>query len=142
MDGPDPYEQHPDLQKVYTGHRGRPRYNLDLQWAIQLHNSGSTWESIADVFGVSEQGLYYQLEREGIPTARPQPTQVEDDDLDFIISEISTQHPMAGYRIVQVHLEFRGILISEKRVQESLRRVDAVGVLLRYAFFSILQRYS
>ena len=51
--------------------------------------------------------------------------------LDEIVAEIGRQHPFIGSTIMQGHLEARGIHISRTRVQQSLRRVDAIGVLVR-----------
>lgn len=119
--------------------RGRPRYDLDLVRAIELHDLGSSWESIADALGVTRQTLYNHLRAAGLPTHRPVFTEISDNDLDQIIAEISLAHPLSGSTIILGHLESRHIHIPVLRVQESLQRVDPVGVLLRYAqFFSLV----
>ena len=119
------------VTQVRTGRRGRPRYVIDLDNAVQLHNNGSSWESVADALGVSERLLFYRLEKAGIQTARPSYTDISDDDLDELISAISLNHPLAGGYIVQGHLKERNVNVPIRRVQESLKRVDEVAVLFR-----------
>lgn len=117
--------------RIYTGRPGRPRYVINLQRVVELHNLGSTWESIADAEGVSERSLYRHLERAGISIDRPSFTEISDDDLDAIVSGISARHPLAGSAIMLGHLEAQGIHVPVLRVQESLRRVDGLGVFVR-----------
>jgi len=114
-----------------TGKRGRPRYEVDLHRAVELHNLGNSWESVADAMGIARRTMYYHLREAGISSARKAFTEIEDDELDEKVSEISLKHPLAGASIVQGHLEGESIHVSIERVRESLRRVDAIGVLLR-----------
>jgi hypothetical protein len=81
--------------------------------------------------GVDRKTMFNHLKRAGIPTTRPLYTDIDDDNLDEHIAEISLAHPLAGSGIVQGHLNARGINVTRARVQESLRRVDAIGVTLR-----------
>ena len=112
-------------------HAGRPKTNLDLQHAVHLHNLGNTWKCIAEAIGVSRQTLYNHLHDADISSTRPSHSLITDEGLDKHVSELSNLHPLAGVTIMSGHLESRGILVSRKRVQDSLKRVDPVGVLLR-----------
>ncbi|RXM29934.1 hypothetical protein EOD39_8355 [Acipenser ruthenus] len=56
---------------------------------------------------------------------------LDDDELDSVVSEIYHNHPNTGYKMMLGHLKSRGILIQTFRVQESLRRVDPEGTLMR-----------
>ena len=111
--------------------RGRKAYRLDLQAALELHNLGNGWKSVAKAMGVARSTLYQHMNKAGLSTARKEHTAISDEDLDNVVKEIHQEHPFIGCRILQGHLETRGIHIARLRVQDSLRRVDAIGVLLR-----------
>lgn len=117
---------------VNDGSRGRPRYELDLPRALYLHSLGSSWGDISFAMGVVRQTLYNHLSRAGLSTSRVPHTVISDDDLDEIVAEISVQHPFDGARLVDGHLKARDITVAFLRVQESLRRVDPLGVFTRY----------
>lgn len=131
IDNPPP---HPAsyLPRNYTGRPGRPAYILDIPRAICLHNLGASWVRVAHAMGVARQTLYSHLQELGFSTARPVFTEITDDDLDEIVAEISLEHPFDGSGIMRGHLKSRGINLSILRVQESLKRVDPLGVLSRY----------
>lgn len=122
---------------VMQGGRGRPAYQLDLPEALRLHSLGNTWEGVSHAMGVSRRTIYYHLERAGLSTQRRKFTEIDDEDLDERVSEISLKHPLAGTSIVMGHLEAMGIHLPSERVQECLRRVDAMGVLARYVCWLI-----
>lgn len=102
-----------------TGKPGRPRYD-NLHRAVELHNLGNSWESVADAMGIARRTMYYHLREAGISSARKAFTEIEDDKLDEKVSEISLRHPLAGASIVQGHLEGGSIHVSIERVRESL----------------------
>src|ERR1700761_2392230 len=110
---------------------GRPRYDLDLQQAIHLHDMGIPWLSVADALGVSRGTLNSHLKDAGLSSARPQYTEISDDDLDEKVAEISMKHPFSGRTIVGGHLRSIDIHVSNERVRECLRRVDALGTVAR-----------
>lgn len=110
---------------------GRPRYVLDLRRACELHDMGNTWDAIAEAMGVQRRTLYNHLDRAGLSPARREFTEISDDDLDERVAEISIKHPLAGSAIVMGHLEAIGIHLPSERVQDSLWRVDGIGVIVR-----------
>jgi len=116
---------------ILTLQQGQPTYNLDLDECERLHSLGNSWESVAQAMGVSRQTIVNHFRRLGRSTARPAFDSLDDDELDELISFISLQHPFIGQRIMLGHLEAQGVHVPISRVQESLRRVDDVGVLLR-----------
>jgi hypothetical protein len=109
---------------------------LDLRRAQELHALGNTWKDIASAMGVVRQTLYNHMAASGFSTARKEFTDISDDYLDELVAEISLEHPFIGSAIVQGHLEARKVHVPRLRVQECLKRVDAMGVLVR--FVSIL----
>ncbi|KAK7034298.1 Integrase catalytic domain-containing protein [Favolaschia claudopus] len=98
---------------------GPPAHNIGTNRALELHDMGNTWAAVADALGVRRQTLYNHLERADLSSARRLFTVISDEDLD-------ENHIMSG------HLESRNIHVPIRRVQESLWRVDAIGVLIRW----------
>ncbi|KAF7310168.1 Integrase catalytic domain-containing protein [Mycena indigotica] len=115
-----------------SGGRGRPRFVLDLERAIDLHNLGNTWEDVATAMGVARITLYRHLDEAGLSTHRPLHSSVADSQLDELIAEFSLQHPFSGAQIALGHLEAQGIHLPIERVRESLGRVDPVGTFIRW----------
>lgn len=121
------------LHRIYTGRPGRPSFNIDVQRLCLLHDLGNSWESIAEAYGVNRTTLYRHLQRAGISPERKEFSQISDTDLDEIVAKKSLEHPFIGSAIMMGHLEAMGVHIPRKRVQDSLRRVDILGVLTRCA---------
>jgi hypothetical protein len=115
---------------------------LDLDRAILFHDLGNTWEDIAVEMGVPRATIYNHLEKYDLSPARKEWSQLTDDQLDETVSEISLAHPFVGTTIVMGHLEARQIHLPPARVQESLRRVDRIGVLVRFSSHRSNQDYT
>jgi hypothetical protein len=126
-----------ERELVYSGLPGAPRYKLNLDRATTLHALGNSWEDVAKAMGVDRRTLSRHFERIGLTTKRPSFTPISDEELDEVVSEISLEHPFIGSSIMAGHLESREIHIPMKRVQDSLRRVDSIGVLIRCEFMAI-----
>lgn len=120
------------IPRFFTGLPGRPRYVLDLARAQCLHALGASWVRVAEAMGVARRTLYYHLEREGINPSPPPNTDISDDALDEIVAQLTLEHPFEGAGLMRGHLLARGIRLPIKRVQDSLKRVDLIGVLTRY----------
>jgi hypothetical protein len=141
LDNPPP-AYHPSTQKLPGSGRGRPKYDLDLDRALELHDMELSWDQVAKAMGVTRQTLYNQLNASGRSTARRPFTNIGDDDLDLLIAEISDHHPLAGSVIVRGHLEAIGVHIPLNDIKDSLRRVNAIGVSLRLVTFISFNRSS
>lgn len=110
---------------------GRPKYDLDMKEASRLHLLGNSWESVAEAMGVTRKTIYNHLAMAGMSSSRKEFTTISDEQLDERVSEISLKHLFAGSSIILGHLEGEGIHLPAERIQESVRRVDAMGVLIR-----------
>lgn len=121
------------IPRVHTGRAGRPAYDLDLRRALLLHDLGNSWKDVADAMGVARSTLYNHLDRAGLTSARKEWTDITDDELDEHVAKFSIDHPFSGCTIVMGHLEGIGIHLPRLRIQQSLKRVDEIGVLTRYA---------
>lgn len=124
---------HPNtgIPRIRTGRPGQPAYNLDLQRALLLHDLGNSWEDVAGAMGVTSRTIYNHLERHGLSPARKEWTKISEDDLDEIVAKFSLEHPYSGCSVVMGHLESQGIHLPRLRIQQSLKRVDEIGVLTR-----------
>lgn len=120
-----------DVPRIYSGGRGRPRFDIDLDAAKELHDMGNSWAQVAQALGVGRRTLLDHMERAGMSTARPAYDFLTDNELDELVAEISLLHPFVGGSIVLGHLESLGLHIQRERVTASLQRVDAIGVLTR-----------
>ena len=58
-------------------------------------------------------------------------TNINDESLDKCINEIQREFPRTGYRRMIGYLRAKNILVPERRVRESMRRVNLEGILLR-----------
>jgi hypothetical protein len=103
-----------------------------------LHDLGNTWEDIAHPFGISRSTLYEHLDCAGRSSAWKEWTEISDEDLDERVAEISLLYSFSGSAIISGHLEARGVHVARKHVQDRLRRVDEIGVLVRYMLNHIL----
>ena len=58
-------------------------------------------------------------------------TDISDEELDNKIMSIKEDFHQSGYRIVTEILRANGIFVQNRRVLESMRRVDLEGVIMR-----------
>ena len=140
LDTPCP-AYHPSTKSTPGGGRGHPKYDLDLDRALELHDMELSWEQVAKAMGVTWQMLYNQLNASGCSTAWRAFTSISNDDLDVLVAEISDHHPLVGSVIVWGHLEARGVHVPLNDIKDSLRWVNAIGVSLQLVT-SLLYRYS
>ena len=57
---------------------------------------------------------------------------INDEYLDRIITEIKNNHPLSGERVIIVLIRSRGIPIPKARIRASIHRVDPVNAALRW----------
>ena len=65
---------------------------------------------------------------------------ITEEDLDTTIDQILTTFPNTGYKRMSGYLRARGIRIQQRRIRESMRRVDPRGTLLRALEMSVIHR--
>ena len=92
---------------------------------------GYNWAKIARRLDIPYSTLLFQRDRWDNFVDGARFTDISNNDLDAVISEMKTAQPNAGYRMVQGHLESIGIHVQIIRVQEAMRRVDGEGVQTR-----------
>ncbi|KAI9523800.1 hypothetical protein NQZ68_024322 [Dissostichus eleginoides] len=108
----------------------RPSFMLPPN-VIEAHlRWGHTAGDMAQVFGVCERTIRRRMTQNGI-RVQDLLTLLDDNSLDETVTQILQHHPNSGYKMMVGHLNARGIRIQRQRVQESMRRVDPGGVLIR-----------
>ncbi len=60
-------------------------------------------------------------------------TDINDTQLDFIVEGIKLSFPNYGYRMLRGHLHSLSIILTQRRVRESLNRIDPCGCAIRWA---------
>ena len=116
---------------MYTciGYRGRPTVNITRHQLESLLGLNLTVPQIAELLGVT---VTRRLRTYGL-NVRQMYSNIPDQQLDELTTRISFEFPNAGYRLVSSILRSVGHQIPERRVRESLRRVDPMSVAYRYS---------
>ena len=113
-----------------TGAVGRPRFDIPREQIISLIESKFTIPQIADITGVSIRTIHRRMAEYGL-TIRSMYSEMTDQELDTIVSDIHKEFPMCGNRQMSGHLLSCGFRIQQQRIRESMRRVDPEGSLMR-----------
>ncbi len=122
------------LPWIHTGKHGQPQLDIDLDTVDELQGQGASLTSIAMAMGVTTRTIYNHMQAAGRTTTCCSFTQMSNEDLDDLVSEMTLNFPFVGIRIIQGHLEARGIHLPYNRIRESLHRVDKAGLLMRYIY--------
>ena len=118
---------------IHTGAPGRPHVELDIEKILELRDLGGSWNAIAKAVGVTRQTLYNRMRETGHTRSRPKFTEIEDDLLDEIVSQITLDHPFMGIKMVQGHLKACHINLPYRRIQDCMHHVDLIGTLIWWA---------
>lgn len=114
-----------------TGQVGRPREEIDLDDVEFLRSLKLTWTKIAQVLNVSGHTIYRRLKDEGRYFEIY--TNISDQEVDRIVSDIKLEHPNDGEVLMAGHLQRHGIVIPRAKLRASIHRVDSDGVSARRA---------
>lgn len=125
-------------EMVFSGDRGRPRYNITEEQLEYFLDFGFTATEISAMLGVSEPTVRRRLQEFGLSSRNL--TNISDDALDRIVRQIKEDFQQSGYRVIRGILRARGYHIAERRIMECLRRVDLEGVILRSLQLQIVHR--
>lgn len=115
---------------VPTGRRGRPRTLIDHDWlrdALSPRRKISLTK-LAKVLGVSRDTLRKNAIEAGINYGY---STLTDHQFDQIVSSFKLRHPDQGIRYTSGFVRSNDIRVPDRRVVESLRRVDGLGQLFR-----------
>lgn len=115
---------------IQTDKRGRPSYDITRSQLLFYIENGFTVCSIAKMIGVSDSTVKRRLKEYGI-SINDSYTQIDDLELDESVKKITDRYPNCGYRRMYGLLFNNGIKVSERRIRESMHRVDPEGILVR-----------
>ena len=121
--------------------RGRPRLEIKQQQLEYLLQLGFSCPKIAGVLGVSLSTIRRRMSEFGLSITSLY-SDVTDQELDLLVSQIKEEFPNCGYRLMCGHLLSRGHCVCQARVRESLNRVDPDGVVIRWSSAIQRRKYS
>ncbi|KAJ7373261.1 hypothetical protein OS493_012850 [Desmophyllum pertusum] len=126
-------------EKVYSGNRRRPRYDVQEAQLQFFVGFGFKVPDMAKMLAVSQATVNRRLRDYGISLSTKF-CQMSDSELDEVIKNVKEHFPRSGYRVTLGILRSMGYHVQELRVRESLRRVDIEGVLMRSLQLQIIHR--
>ncbi|KAK7912700.1 hypothetical protein WMY93_012911 [Mugilogobius chulae] len=118
-----------------------PRILIEHERLKSLLDTHLPVNCLAKCLGVSRSTVYRRMQEFGL-SVRGLYNNMNDQDLDHIISNVKHQMPNAGYRMVQGHLVSMGIRVQWSRIMASMHRVDAVGIFSRLTQLGCVVRRS
>lgn len=126
------------VERLRTGRPGQPRYIIDLDEVLFQRGIGAKFKDIAKAMGVSTKTLRNHLQEAGIIATRIPMSVISDEALDEVVSGFIANHPFSGVIIAKGFLDSIGIRVPKERVNESMRRIDPIGILIRFDFYFIM----
>ena len=121
--------------------RGRPKWNIQKDQLEYLLNMGFACPRIAIVLGMSLSTIRRRMVEFGLSVTGLY-SNISDQDLDSLISHIKVNFPNCGYRLMYGHLLQQGHRVTQKRIRESLHRVDPDGIAIRWAATVKRRKYN
>ena len=131
-DAVQPYAIVPNLERIDTG--GRPKFSLPWEIITLYRNINYSWSEIAYRLNISVKTLRRCRLRDNFLDSNPYST-ISDEELDRIVSHVIDQ--TAGvigstYMCSLLQTEY-GLRLPRERIRQSMRRVDHMGNLNRWA---------
>ena len=115
---------------TYTGHVGRPKFDVPQHQLATLLESGFTCPQIASIVGFSLSTVRQRMAEFGLSVS-DQYSHISNDDLDMLVRGIKEQFPTCGNKQMQGHLHSRGYRIQQIQVREAIMRVDPARSVMR-----------
>lgn len=123
--------RHNQPEMYFTGNPGRPHYNISREQLKYFIDYGFKAGEIATLLRISVATVRRRLQDFDLSTALRFTPSLSDEQLDDVVKDIKRNFVQSGYRMVLGLLHSRGFRIHQRRVMESLRRVDVEGVIMR-----------
>jgi hypothetical protein len=123
------------LDAVHTEHTnrpGRPSAAINPEYLREATSSSRSipMKQLSRILGVHRNTLRKKIRQCGLPSRRSFDN-LSDAQLDTIVKAYKLVKPNSGLRYVRGFLRSQGLRIQKSRVMHSLRRVDALGQVLR-----------
>ena len=127
------------VEAIFTGSSGRPKFNIPYEQLNFLLERRFTVAQISALLGVSSRTIERRLQEFGL-SVRATYTEISDEHLDSTVNQILATFPNTGYKRMSGYLRTRGIRVQQRRIRESMRRVDPQGTLLRALQMNVIHR--
>ena len=95
-----------------------------------LRGCGYTWSQVADALQVSRTTLWRRIKEANFEIKKY--TDICDDELDSVVSQIQKENPSCGQQLINGHLRARGIQVQRMKLRESVRRTDPIRRHIRW----------
>lgn len=109
---------------------GRPAFEIKRETLKLFMSYGFSLVKIAEMLGVSAKTISRRIQEFGLKEEVPKYTDITNDDLDKLVSDIYGEFPNCGIRRMKGFLTARGINLQWERVRSSLWRIDPEGIIL------------
>ena len=119
---------------------GRPRLDIPKEQLEYLLAMGFSGPQISNAIGASLSTIRRRMTQYGL-TIGSLYSDITDQELDSVVSQIKVLFPNCGFRMMQGHLFTQGHRVSQARVRESLQRIDPDGVAIRWSATIERRRY-
>ncbi|XP_063067584.1 uncharacterized protein LOC134459214 isoform X2 [Engraulis encrasicolus] len=113
-----------------TGAIGRPRQIISEEYTTHLLALGLPVTCIAKLLGTSRYTIHRRMAEWG-SSVREKYSRLDDEELDSLVSEIHTNFPNAGYRMMKGLLRAQGHTVQWERLRASMHRVDTISIVSR-----------
>ena len=129
------------LRVSFSGDRGRPRIVITRQMLEYFFGYGFSATTTARLLHVSLRTLRRRMSEFGILITNLY-SDIDDEELDRMVTTIQHQYPNCGYRMMQGHLIALNHRVQQGRVRESMSRTDPHGVISRWCNTVVRRTYS
>ena len=133
----------PSVRKPVTVQKdsaGRPAFEISRETLKLFLSYGFSFVKIAEMLGVSAKTVSRRIKEFGLKGEVPKYTNITNDDLDKIVSDIYREFPNCGIRRMKGFLTARGINLQWEHVRSSLWRIDPEGIILRSMQLNLVNR--
>ena len=124
---------------LHAQNPGRPMFSVNMDDVSRLRSLGFSWNDLSSLFGISSRTLRRRRLESGISVMSYD--NITNVELDNIVRDVLEITPQAGRNLVRGALQSRGVHV-QRRVEESIARVDPVVPTLRNNREIIRRRYS
>ncbi|KAJ7380632.1 hypothetical protein OS493_006967 [Desmophyllum pertusum] len=109
---------------------GRPRYFLSREQLEFLLSLGFNKTQLSVMLGMSTRTIQRQMAEYRLSSRNY--SDLSEEELDRMVTEIQQQFHRAGYRQILALLKAHGVFVRENELRESVQRCDPLGASLRW----------
>ncbi|GBB97623.1 hypothetical protein RclHR1_03020001 [Rhizophagus clarus] len=110
---------------------GRPKFEVDVEAIKLLREQEFSWKKIAEIFEISPSTLGNIRKEYSIEDTIQPYSDISNNELDLLIRQIKHDNPFYGEVMIAGALKSRQIIVPRICLRESIRRVDAFGIVTR-----------